>query len=102
MLKLAIVRGIKNDLGEFVAPDVNTLNHDSVLFEGDEKHVQITGLESGDSVQDGEYFVGKFNDVTNRFASNLVKVGAFNVAGLSNLGGVNVTPDEDGANVNVE
>lgn len=99
-LKLDVVKGILQDNGVYVEPDVTKLTADDVVFKGeDADHVKITGLEAGDSVAEGQFFVGKFNETENKFVSNLASVAAFTVLGESKVDNVTATPTEDGANV---
>ncbi|UQS85780.1 hypothetical protein MOO46_07555 (plasmid) [Apilactobacillus apisilvae] len=99
MLKLAIVKGVKNENGVFVAP--TEIKPEDVLFKG-EGEVNITGLESGDVVADGEYFVGKFSDEANKFTSPLAAVPGWTVEGEASVGTVKVQATDDGASITTD
>lgn len=100
MLKLAIVKGVKNENGALVAP--TEVRPEDVLFKGtDATDVNITGLEAGDTVVAGEYFVGKFNDAENKFVSPLVQVPEFTVAGEAKVDNVTAQATDDGASIKV-
>lgn len=102
MLKAAIVNGVKNENGVFVAPDVTKFNKDNLLFLGtDANDVDITGRESGDTVVNGEYYVGKFNEETNHFVSTLVAVPGFTVNGEAKVDNVTAQGTNDCASVKI-
>lgn len=101
-LKLNVVKGVE-DNGAFVAPDTEKLTKDDVVFFGtDEKNVSIDGIEAGNTVETGEYFVGKFNETEDKFVSKLIAVPQFTVTGEATLDNLNVTATEDGATVEGE
>lgn len=100
MLKLAIVKGVKNENGALVAP--TEIKPEDVLFKGDiDTGVKITDLEPGDTAVSGEYYVGKFNDNENKFVSPLAAVPEFTMAGEAKVDNVTVQPGDDGATVKV-
>lgn len=94
--KLSLVKGVKNDQGEFVAPE-NVAVEEVVVGE-DAKHAKTEKLDAGTAVEAGFYFAGVFDDEAKHFVTDLKPVPAFVVAGVPTFNGVSVeqTEDEDG------
>lgn len=99
-LVLALVKGNKNLDGVYVAPQ--EISSESVIKGTDSNHVAITGLQAGDTVESGQYFVGKFNVVEGKFVSELKPVPAFNVAGEASVDDVKVDQMDGKTTVSAE
>lgn len=99
-LLLSAVKGVKNDLGTLVAP--TDINYDEVIKGSDENHVELTGLQAGDTITTGEYFVGKLNVEKNVFVSDLVAVPEFTVEGQATVDNVKVDQADGKTTVSAE
>lgn len=99
-LVLALVKGNKNLDGAYVAPE--NVDLANVIKGQDANHVELDGLQAGDSVVAGQYFVGKFNEVENKFVSDLKPVPAFTVAGQATVDDVKVDQADGKTTVSAE
>ncbi|TPR23096.1 hypothetical protein DY120_07260 [Apilactobacillus micheneri] len=101
-LKLVIVRGQKDQNGDYAEPDVTQLTPEDILFKGvDMNGVDITGLDAGVTVPTGYYYAIAFNDVINKFNGNAKAVEQFTVNGEVNIDHLQSNPTNDGAHVSV-
>lgn len=91
-LVLSAVKGQRNDQGAFVAPE--NVPFDEIIKGTDAEHVQLDGLQPGDTIADGAYFVGKFNVEENKFVSKLVPVQSFTVDGEPVVNSVHIEQND--------
>lgn len=89
-LVLALVKGEKNALGAFQKPD--QIDKEAII-KGSEKDVVIPDVAPGDTVETGEYFLGKFNVEKDDFVSDLVAVEGFEQPGQAEVSNVHVEQD---------
>lgn len=99
-LVLSLVKGVKNEQGEFVAP--TEIQVSDIIKGQDADHVELDGLSAGDTVDAGTYFAGKFNVEENKFVSALVAVPAFNVDGEPVINGLHVDQADGKATIVAE
>ncbi|MEJ6401030.1 hypothetical protein [Nicoliella lavandulae] len=98
MLKVAITNGVKDANGSYAAP-TDLTSYAFIASDEKPQTAHIGGLNPGDEVADGQYYVGEFNTQAERFVGNLIKVSAFVAGGDPTPKNITVTATDDGADV---
>lgn len=77
--KIVIVEAHKDTKGNYVRPNRYTEQETDIKFPDQGGYVQITGYKSGETIPDGKYYIGFFDDASKKFVGTFQPVAGFTV-----------------------